>query len=380
MERTLKRKGQGEKMSFLSISRRTRKTYFSEKVIASGVKAFTVYNRMLLPTVFKSVEEDCRHLKSAVQVWDVSVQRQVEIVGPDANKLVSIITPRSLQNLSSSKCMYIPMVNSRGGMINDPVLIKLSNDRYWVSISDSDVLLWIDGLAQGLGFNVEVFEPDVSTLAVQGPKALTLMERVFGSEITKLSFFGLGYYTFNNTKLLISKSGYSKQGGYEICVTGKQTGIMLWDALFEAGLDLNVRAGGPNLIERVESGLLSYGNDMTSDNTPFECGLGKYLPRVIDELCIGASILNKEDIKQPKQIIRSIAIDASNLPQCTEPWPLLFNKKSVGQITSASYSPDFNTTVAIGMVKMDFSEANTELFLEINEKPYLAMVKDRSFN
>ena len=293
----------------LSISRRLRKTHFTNKVIQSGVKAFTVYNHMLLPTIFESVEEDYHHLKKEVQVWDVSCERQVEIKGPDAKQLVQKIIPRDISLLTQSKCLYTPLVNSKGGMINDPVIIKLAEDRYWISIADSDALLWIDGIATGLKLNVTIFEPDISPLAIQGPKSKELLRRVFGADIEKLKFFEVGIFYFNGLPLITARSGFSKQSGYEIYVSGQDIADKLWDSLFEAGKDLNVRAGCPNLIERTEAGLLSYGNDMDLSNTPFECGLGKFLPKLIPNNCIGAQKLNCKTTRSPNKTIKSLSID-----------------------------------------------------------------------
>ena len=240
---------------------------------------------MLLPTYFKSIEEDYHHLKSEVQVWDVSCERQVQIKGKDAFKLLEMITPRNLNKLSEKKCLYVPLVNSKGFMVNDPVIIKVSEEKYWISIADSDVLLWIDGIVSALNLDLIVNEPDISPLAIQGPKSELLASKVFGSKISKLKLFDIDSFNFEGEKLLVAKSGYSKQGGYEIYVNGPDVAIKLWDALFEEGKNLNVRAGCPNLIERVEAGLLSYGNDMTIENTPFECNLEKFVQKIVPNHC-----------------------------------------------------------------------------------------------
>ena len=238
-------------MALISPSRRLRRTPFSEGVEAAGVKAYSVYNRMLLPTVFRSVEEDYRHLKTAVQVWDVAVERQVELRGPDASRLMQMLTPRDLRGMMPGQCYYVPMVDETGGMLNDPVALKLSEDRWWISIADSDLLLWVKGLAYGYRLDVLVDEPDVSPLAVQGPLADDLMERVFGGGVRAIKFFRFGWFDFQGTSFVIARSGYSKQGGFEIYVEGTQNGMPLWNALMEAGKDLDVHAGCPNAIERI---------------------------------------------------------------------------------------------------------------------------------
>ncbi|PQM54972.1 MAG: dimethylsulfoniopropionate demethylase [Rhodobacteraceae bacterium] len=365
---------------FLSLSHRTRKTHFTKKVIAAGVKAFTVYNHMLLPTVFKSVEEDYHHLKKEVQIWDVSCERQVEISGPDAKKLIQKITPRDLAPLTKTKCFYAPLVNSNGGMINDPIIIMLAEDRYWISISDSDALLWIMGISTGLQLNVSLFEPDVSPLAIQGPKSRTLMKRLFGSKIEKLKFFGVAEFQFLGSNLIISRSGWSKQGGYEIYVNGPKLAETLWDKLFETGYDLNVRAGCPNLIERIEGGLLSYGNDMTLANTPFECGFGKFMPKVVANHCIGAQTLNSNKVRSPSKIIKSLSIDHKERIYCEEPWEIYnIKNEKIGQITSAAYSPDFQKVVALGMINTRSIESEQTMYTSINNKKYTIQIEEKPF-
>ncbi|RZV99010.1 MAG: dimethylsulfoniopropionate demethylase, partial [Rhodobacteraceae bacterium] len=250
-------------MALISSSRRLRRTPFSEGVEAAGVKAYTVYNHMLLPTVFASVQEDYAHLKRAVQIWDVACERQVELRGPDAGRLMQMLTPRDLGGMTAGQCYYVPIVDETGGMLNDPVALKLAEDRYWISIADSDLLMWVKAVVYGYRLEVLVDEPDVSPLAVQGPLADELAARVFGDAVRKLRFFRFGWFDFDGACHVIARSGYSRQGGFEIYVEGGRNGMPIWSALMEAGRELDVRAGCPNGIERIEGGLLSYGNDMT---------------------------------------------------------------------------------------------------------------------
>ncbi len=348
-------------MAMVSASRRLRRTPFSPGVEAAGVKAYTVYNHMLLPTVFESVEADYRHLKEHVQIWDVSCERQVELQGPDAGRLIQMLSPRDLRGMLPGQCYYLPMVDETGGMLNDPVAVKLAEDRYWISIADSDLLYWVKGIAYGYRLDVLVDEPDVSPLAVQGPQADELMARVFGDAVREVRFFRFGWFRFQDRDLVIARSGYSKQGGYEIYLEGGDLGMPLWNALFEAGRDLNVRAGCPNLIERIEGGLLSFGNDMTRDNTPHECGLGRFCSTQTAIGCIGRDALLRVAKEGPIKQIRPIAIDGGAVPGCDRPWPLMAGDRQVGQVTSAAWSPDFETNVAIGMVRMTHWDPGTRL-------------------
>ncbi|WP_092501016.1 dimethylsulfoniopropionate demethylase [Meinhardsimonia xiamenensis] len=362
-------------MKYFAPTARIRRTPFTEGVEAAGVSVYTSYNHMLLPAAFAGLVEDYRHLKRAVQIWDVACERQVEVAGPDAARLMQMLTPRDLSRATPGRCLYVPVTDERGRMLNDPVALKLAEDRWWISIADSDLLYWVKGVAFGLGLEVEVSEPDVSPLAVQGPRADALMARVFGEEVTQLRFFRYGWFEFEGHPLVIARSGYSKQGGFEIYVTPGDIGMDLWRALMEAGDDLEVRAGGPNLIERIEGGLLSYGADMTLANTPHECGLGQYcdgahLPGVIG----GAAILAEAE-RGPARQIRAIEIACSALPPLEAPWPLMDGGQRVGQVTSAAFSPDHGVGVAIGMVERTHWAPGTELVVETHGPALPATVR-----
>ena len=363
-------------MAIISQTRRLRRTPFSDGVEAAGVKAYTVYNRMLLPTVFESVEADYHHLKNAVQIWDVAVERQVELRGPDAARLMQMLTPRDLRGMLPGRCFYVPIVDETGGMLNDPVCLKLAEDRWWISIADSDLLLWVKGIANGYRLDVLVDEPDISPLAVQGPRADDLVARVFGDAVRDIRFFRFGMFDFMGRSMVVARSGYSKQGGFEIYLDGSDLGMPLWNALMEAGKDMDVRAGCPNGIERVESGLLSYGNDMTDDNTPHECGLGKFCDTQTAIGCIGRDALLRVAKEGPVQQIRAIDIAGAKVPGCDRVWPLMAGTKRVGQITSAAWSPDFNTNVAIGMVRMTHWDDGTALRVETPDGPRDAVVRE----
>ncbi|MEL6681218.1 MAG: dimethylsulfoniopropionate demethylase [Pseudomonadota bacterium] len=362
-------------MATIAPSRRIRRTPFTDGVEAAGAKGYTVYNHMLLPTVFRSVEEDYHHLKNAVQVWDVAVERQIELRGPDAGRLMQMLTPRDLRGMLPGQCFYIPIVDETGGMLNDPVGLMLSDDRWWISIADSDLLLWVKALAYGYRLDVLVDEPDVSPLAVQGPLADDLMARVFGDAVRATKFFRFGWFDFQGVSMAIARSGYSKQGGFEIYVDGTKNGMPVWNALFEAGKDLDVHAGCPNLIERIEGGLLSYGNDMTRENTPHECGLGRFCSVQTAIGCVGRDALLRVAKEGPTQQVRAISI-SGDIPICDRAWPITAKSKKIGQVTSAAKSPDFNTNVAIGMVKMTHWDEGTVVQVDTPDGPREATVHE----
>ncbi len=365
----------------LSISRRTRSTPWTDKNTQHGVKAYTVYNRMLLPTVFEDFIADYHHLKTHVQVWDVACERQVEIKGPQASELVQMLTPRNLSKMKLDQCYYIPVVDEKGGMLNDPVAVKHNDAHWWVSIADSDLLYWVKGLAAGRGLNVDISEPDIHPLAIQGPKSDALMSKLFGDEITELGFFRHRKFKFGDMSYTIARSGYSVQGGFEIYVDGGPGATTLWEALFEAGADLNVRAGCPNLIERIEGGLLSYGNDMTSENTPFEAGLGRFCKGESAALCIGSEALQLERENGPKRQIRGLSISGDPIPACQSIWPVKAQEGGdiIGGVSSAAWSPDLNTNVAIAMMDKAHWSPGTKVDVQAPDMPRTAVVTKLPF-
>lgn len=325
----------------LSVTKRTRATPYSRRVEAAGVKAYTVYNHMLLPSLFRTAEEDYWHLCEHVQVWDVAAERQVEVVGPDAAKLVQLMTPRDLSKQVVLQGKYAPICDAQGRILNDPIVIKLAEDRWWLSLADSDVKFFAKGLAQGYGMNVDVFEPDVSPLAVQGPKAEELCARVFGEEVRSIRFFYGKMLPWRGEHIYVARSGWSHQGGFEIYLHDSALGEALWDDLFEKGADLNVGAGSPHGVERLEATLLSYGTDMNEHETPFECGLDSYLNLNADIDSLSLPALRELADQQTKKLMGVIfnePVDLSGLHNLEGGYDLLVRGERVGEVRSQAWS------------------------------------------
>ncbi len=335
----------------LAISRRLRSTPWTTRLQQQGVKGFTVYNHMLLPTEFESLEADYWHLCEHVQVWDVGAERQVEVIGPDADKLVQWMTPRDIAKVSEEQCAYFPLVDEFGKLVNDPVGIKIADQHWWLSVADSDVWLWAKGLAQGAKLDVKVSEPDVWPLAVQGPKAEELMARVFGDAVKEIRFFRFKRLTYLDRSFVVARSGWSKQGGFEIYVDDAITGQALYDELFAKGEDLSVRPGCPNLIERIESGLLSFGNDMGFEHSPLEVGLGKFLDLDSDIDAFSLPALNKEREAGSRRTLIGLLIEAPDGPNplIDEPFSTHANRES-NFIGSQVWSPRYEHQLACAIV------------------------------
>ena len=351
---------------YISKSRRVRSTPFTKKIEEQGVKSYTVYNHMLLPTSFSNVDEEYLHLKKDVQLWDVSVQREIEISGKDAHQLVQLMTCRDLSKSKVGSCYYVPLIDSNGGMVNDPLIYKLEDNIWRVCIADSDVLLYAKGIAAGKKLNVKIFEANIDTLAVQGPKSFKLMEDVFGKKISELKFFKYNFFKFKNNKFLISRSGFSKQGGYEIHVENVKAGLELYDYFFEVGKKYNIKPGAPNHAERIEGGLLSYGNDMLISDNPFECGFEKLVHLNDNVEFIGKDSLKKilkNGIKRKLMGVK-INLDTLNLTSVD-----LLNKKKqiIGNLRSAAFSPTFKKIVGIAMINKEYCKNNEIFNINLND-------------
>ena len=372
MRKTAANKSQNIK---LNMSRRIRRTPFTNKVEKLGVSDFTVVNHMLLPKGFrKTIEEDYWHLNKHVQLWDVSCQRQVQITGKDAFKLIQKLTPRPLHNMEIGKCFYIPILDEHAGMINDPVLLKLDDDMFWISIADSDILLWANGIAIGSNLDVQIKEPDVYPLAVQGPKSEELLVSIFGESIRKIKFFNFRVFDFMGTKQIIARSGYSKQDGFEIYFKGFEKyfdsvdiGEKLWDTIWKAGKKFNISPGCPNLIDRIEGGLMSYGNDFTKDNNPFECNLEEYCKPSAHNF-IGKKALEEIKKKGLKQKMRGVMFGGKPYKPNGKLLPVLSqNKKIIGRITSGIFSPKYKKNIGLSMISKGHWNENEKIIVETSD-------------
>ena len=343
---------------FVAKSRRLRSTIYSSRIEKQGVTSYTIYNHMLLPAGFEgSLEETYNHLKNHVQIWDVAAERQIEIKGKDAYQLVQLMTCRNLSKAKEGKCYYCPIIDENGGMINDPVVLKFNNEKWWISIADSD---------------------DVNIMAIQGPKAFDLLEKVFGKEILDLKFYNFKYFNFKNSKHLIARSGWSKQGGVEIYVEDSKSGLELYDLLFQEGKEFNIKPGCPHLIERIEGALLSYGNDMDINDNPFECGLEKFVNLENDIEFLGKEklIKIKENGINKKLMGVKINLDNINLRSAIN---LTIGDKIIGEIRSAVFSPTFNMLIGIALINKPYFLTKDQFDIIIDNKNYKGEICDIPF-
>jgi len=362
------------------LSRRLRPSPFEQRVIENGASAFTLYNKMTLPLVYESYEKEYEHLCEHVQIWDVACERQVEIVGPDALKLVELITPRDVSTCAVGQCKYAPLCDENGGIINDPIILRLAEDRFWLSIADSDVNLWVKGVAYGRGFDVRVFEPDVSPLAIQGPKADDLVADVVGEHTRDIKFFWFTDETIAGTPVKLARSGWSGKGGFEIYLQDSSKGLDLWDIFWEAGQKYNIKPGAPNLIERIESGLKSYGQDMTIDNNPFEASMDRYL-----DLDKEAEYMSREALANirhtgPSKRLVNIVIEGRELNLMRTDWRVLDEAgETIGMVTSRTYSPHMEANIGMAMIVPEHAHVGNAVSVDADGDIRPATVRDEKW-
>ena len=350
------------------LSRRLRASPFEPRVLEHGAKIFTLYNKMTLPQVFESLQADYEHLKQHVQLWDVACERQVEAVGPDAHALMELVTPRDLSGLQVGQGVYAPLVDESGGIVNDPIILRVAEDRFWASIADSDVLLWMKGVAYGRGMDVKVFEPDVSPLGVQGPKADDLMADLVGEHVRDIKFFWFTEETIADTPVILARSGWSGQGGFEIYLQDSSKALDLWDAVWAKGEKYNLRAGCPNVIERLETGLMSYGSDMTLDTNPMECGFDRFIKLGKDAEYMSRDALDRIAAEGIRKKLVNLVISGSAHEGPRESRDVLDpSGEKVGITTSQAFSPKYNATLAFALIDIEHASIGTELQIDIGE-------------
>ncbi|MEC8642040.1 MAG: glycine cleavage T C-terminal barrel domain-containing protein [Pseudomonadota bacterium] len=344
----------------LSLGPRVRKSPYFESARAAGLAAASVYNHMYMPTGYGDPAAEYNRLINGVAMWDVAVERQVALKGPDAVALARYLTPRNLDGLVIGQGKYAPLCNFEGVVINDPVLLQVSEDEIWLSIADSDIKLWAAGIAGARGLDVRVFEPDVSPLAIQGPKAEEVVSALCGEWVRDLRYFGFRSFEINGIPMTVARSGWSKQGGFELYLQDGSRGDDLWALVAAAGKPYGIGPGTPNYVERVESGLISYGADTDDASNPFELGLGRFIDIDQPHDFAGKAALQALRDAGVKRRFMGLLIDGDPFTGTNEArWQLSWhNGEYAGSASAAAYSPRAGSNIAVAMVNSEVIDAD----------------------
>ena len=357
-----------------------RKSPYFNSTIKWRATGFSVYNHMYIPRDFGNPEQNFWNLVNEAILCDVSVERQVEIKGPDAAKFVQLLTPRDLSKLSIGQCKYFLIVNNEGGILNDPVLLRLAENHFWLSLADSDILLWAQGVAVNSGLNVSITEPDVSPLQLQGPNSGKIMKTLFGETIDNLKYYWLRELDLDGIPLIISRTGWSSELGYELYLRDGSKGDELWEKIMIAGKKFELKPGHTSSIRRIEGGMLSYHADADINTNPYELGLDRLVNLDIEASFVGKEALKKINIDGIKRKQVGVILDCEPLkaPNTTF-WKITKDNKEIGKITSAVYSPRLKKNIALAMVTIDKSEIGTEFDVEVLSKKVSAVVVEKPF-
>ena len=357
-----------------------RKSPYFDSTVKWGATGFSVYNHMYIPRDFGSPERNFWNLIERAILCDVAVERQVEITGPDAFKFVQLLTPRDLSKLSVGQCKYVLITNEQGGILNDPVLLRLAENHFWLSLADSDVLLWAQGVAVNSGLNVKITEPDVSPLQLQGPNSKEIMIKLFGESIEDIKYYWFKEYELDGIPLIISRTGWSSEFGYELFLKDGSRGNDLYEKIMSAGKEHGINAGHTSSIRRIEGGMLSYHADADINTNPFELGFDRLVSLDNDINFIGKEALTKIKKNGIKRKQVGLIIDCKPLegPNTTF-WPIEDKGNKIGKVTSAVYSPRLKKNIALAMVNVENSEIGTDLEVLTHQGKFFAKIVEKPF-
>lgn len=343
----------GFDMRLIQRGARLRRTPYFEATQRYGAKGYTVYNHMFFPIQFDDLEKEYEALLNDVTVWDVSVERNVEITGPDAFAFANLLTPRDLTKCAVGQGKYVLITAEDGGIINDPVLMRLGENHFWLALADSDVLLWAKGAAVHSGLKVNITEPDVSPMQVQGPKSKQVVQKLFGNRVLELPYYFFLETSLDGIPVIVTRTGWSAEVGYEIYLRDGSRGVELWERVMEAGKPFNIKPTGPSDIRRIEAGILNYGADMTLDNNPYEVGLGWLIDDDKPADYIGKEALRRIKVEGMKRKLVGIEIAGDRIEFNMTKWPVKVNGEAIGHVTSAIYSPRLKKNIGYALVPIE---------------------------
>ncbi len=366
-------------MATIQRGARLRRSPFFEATLRDGCRAYTVYNHMFLPTRYEELEREHDALLNGVTVWDVSVERQLEIKGPDGFAFANLLTPRDLTQCAVGQGKYVVMTADDGGIINDPVLLRLGDNHFWLAAADSDILLWAKGVAYNSGMDVELGEPDVSPMQIQGPKSKPVVQALFGDRVLELGYYYFLEADLDGIPVIVTRTGWSGEVGFEVYLRDGSRGLDLWDRVMEAGKQYGIVATGPSDIRRIEAGILNYGIDMTLDTNPYEVGLGWLVDLDQDADFVGKQALATIKRDGVSRKLVGVEIAGAPLDLNMTRWPISQNGTGGGWVTSAVFSPRLGKNIGYAMVPIALAEHGTMLSVETADGTRTATVVPKPF-
>lgn len=357
-----------------------RQSPYFDATVRWGAKDFSVYNHMYIPRDFGDPVQNFWNLVTKAILCDVAVERQVQITGPDAAKFTQLLTPRDLSQCAVGQCKYVLITNADGGIVNDPVLLRLAENHFWLSLADSDVMLWAQGVAVNSGMDVNISEPDVSPLQLQGPNSGLIMNALFGDRVSNLRYYWLKEMELDGIPLVVSRTGWSSELGYELYLRDGTRGEELWEKIMAAGEQHGLSAGHTSSIRRIEGGMLSYHADMDINTNPYELGLDRLINLDANTDFIGRDALQiiQDTGVSRKQVGLELSGEPLSGPNTTF-WPVLKNSESIGKVTSAVYSPRLEKNIAMAMVSIDHVQLGSQLEVQLPTGMVPAVVTEKPF-
>ncbi len=358
-----------------------KKSPYYQRTVEAGCTSWDLYNHMLIPTLYDDDVKEYWHLVEKVTLWDVAVERQVEITGPDANRFTQLLTPRDLSETQPEQCKYVLICAPDGGIVNDPILLKLAENHFWLSLADSDTLLYAKGVQAFANMDVEIREPDVSPLQIQGPLSKPLVRKLFGDDVADQKYYWHKQTELNGIPVVVSRTGWTAELGYEVYLRDSTRGFDLWDAIVDAGEEFELRPTAPSDQRRLEAGIFNYGNDMDSANNPFEItGLERLVELDNDNQFVSRRALGQIRADGVSRKLVGAIIDGPPLGMWLEDyWPVKIGGHQVGRLTSAGHSPRLDVNMAYAWVPIEHAGAGTRLEILSPEGPMTATVTQLPF-
>lgn len=363
----------------ISLSPRIRKSPFFDATIKAGVKAFSVYNKTYLPIGYDDPEAEFWKLVNDVTLWDVTCQRVTQISGPEAFEFMDMLTPRDMTKCRPGQCKYVLLTDQNGGIVNDPVLMQLDNQTYWLSAGDSDIQMWAKGIAVHAGMDVEISEPDVATLQLQGPKSAPLVEELFGAEAMDIKYYEFMEAELAGSPVLLARTGWSAERGYEIYVRDTSRGEDVWNTIMAAGEKHGIAPAVPSRIRRIEAGILDYNVDMDTSVNPFEIGMDRLVALDSGRPFIGSEALARVKAKGIERKLIGVELEGGPLKYNEHAWPAFDGEKQIGKVTSCVYTPRMERNIGYAMVELAYTELGSNFTIETSEGPRQATVVEKPF-